>query len=124
MWNPFSKTESKKRMEVIDAPLPELITQGVGETIICDDGIARKVVEVTGSFAHPDKLIINEKDPDSNMGHHCHMLLYVRQMMGDPLPTKEEMFRASRLWRKMTSAKAGSTLDHLAEGKTRLELDD
>lgn len=126
-FDPFkrsAKRESDKRMETIDAPLPELLREGIGQTIICDDGVARKVVDLVGSFARPDSIIINESDPDSENGHFCHMLLFASQMMGQSLPTEEEKAAASRLWRKMTNAKAESTLDHLASGKTRLELDD
>ena len=73
----------------------------LGKTIICDDGIPRKVHQIGPSFRHKDRVVINEGDPDSKMGYFCHLLLLTRQFYGDPLPTKAEMEHASKAWNAM-----------------------
>lgn len=70
----------------------------IGRRLICEDGIPRMVTGITFSFQYKDRFIINEVDPDSQMGYWIHALSLARQMMGLPLPTQEEKDCASRVW--------------------------
>lgn len=65
------------------------ITDAIGRTIICEDGIPRRVVEIVPSNRWPWKNIINEKDPDSNAGYFVSTLSLTAQILGEPLPSRE-----------------------------------
>lgn len=73
----------------------------VGRTILCDDGVPRRVISIVHSFQHKDRFIINETDQDSKMGYFVHALSLSCQMLGKPLPTKEQKIAASRAWKSM-----------------------
>lgn len=73
----------------------------LGKTIICDDGIPRKVHQIALSFQFKGRAIINEGDPDSKSGYFVHILSMTRQFYGDPLPTRAEMEAADRVWSSM-----------------------
>lgn len=72
----------------------ELLTfdpkEAIDRTIICEDGIPRRVVEIVGSMKYPWKFVINEEDPDSNSGYFVSNLSLVAQLLGKPIPTKEQ----------------------------------
>lgn len=65
------------------------ITDAIGKNIICEDGIERRCVEIVGSMKWPWKVIINEHDPDSKMGHFVNMLSLCAQILGKPIPDKD-----------------------------------
>lgn len=69
----------------------------VGKTIICQDGIARRVVEIVPSHAKPWLSIINENDPDSKSGYFVHNLSLACQLQGAPLPTRDAMEAFTRV---------------------------
>jgi hypothetical protein len=64
--------------------------EAIGKTIICEDGIPRRVVEITGSMKYPWKFVINEQDPDSSAGHFVSNLSLSAQILGKPMPTKAQ----------------------------------
>ena len=120
--------EARQRRETLEAKDHEILEASIGKTIVCDDGIARKVVEATYSLAHGRGafVIINEKDPDSNLGHWCHILSLTCQVLGAPKPTQENMDALTRMSLKTTHVKAGQMAE-LLKGKAdkgKLELDD
>lgn len=61
----------------------------VGKTIICEDGVPRRVVEITTSYAFPWFSIINENDPDSQSGYFVHNLDLASQCLSEPRPDKD-----------------------------------
>src|SRR4051812_21458067 len=63
--------------------------QAIGKTIICEDEIPRRVVEIIPSHAFPWLSIINENDPDSQSGWFVHNLELAAQCLGEPRPGKE-----------------------------------
>ncbi len=67
------------------------IDLAIGMNIICEDGIPRRVVEIVHSMRWPWKSIINEKDEDSHAGHFVNNLSLTKQILGQPLPTEEEI---------------------------------
>jgi len=119
----WKNNEQKKRMKVISADLPEIYSGALNKTLICDDGVARRVVDITPSYAHRDRVIINEGDPESKGGHFLHTLSFVCQMEGKPAPSREAMEAASRLWNKTDSARAGQMESKLVGPKSKLKLE-
>jgi len=119
----WEKKQQMKRLEIIKRDLPLIYENSVGRTFVCDDGIARKVEEIYPSYAHRDRVVINEKDPESKGGHFLHMLSFVCQSEGNPLPDREAMEAASRLWNKTDSARAGQLEDRLGGPKSKLKLE-
>lgn len=69
----------------------------VGRSVKCDDGAVRRVVQICGSNAFPWKAIINERDPDSKMGYFVSLLSLSCQMLGKPLPTKDQEAAFARM---------------------------
>lgn len=86
------------------------INDVLGRTIICDDGVPRRVHSIHYSFQHKDRFIINEPDPDSNMGHWVHALSLSCQIHGNSLPTEEQKKAASRAWNKLLYTEQGNKL--------------
>lgn len=78
----LSGSDPNKKISIKDA---------IGKTIICDDGIPRRVVEIVFSNRWPWKAIINENDPESKMGHFVNKLSLTCQLLGKPLPTEAEI---------------------------------
>lgn len=64
--------------------------EAIGKTIICEDGVPRRVVEIVPSHRYPYMCVINEQDPDSQLGYFVHNLSLSCQLLGQPLPTKEQ----------------------------------
>ena len=62
----------------------------IGRTIVCEDGIPRQVLEIEHSYAYPWRSVINEGDPESNMGYFVNNLSLAYQMHGKQVPTKEQ----------------------------------
>lgn len=91
----------------------------IGRTIVCKDGIPRKIYSIAESYQYPDHFIVNENDPDSKMGYFVHALSLVAQVMGYKVPDKEQCDAASRLWKKMRTMSvsednAGQIIDRAA----------
>ena len=66
------------------------LSDAIGRNIVCEDGIMRKVHHIVYAQGYKDRAIINEMDPDSRMGHFVHLLSLSCQIMGQPLPTREQ----------------------------------
>lgn len=68
-----------------------MMKEAIGRTIICDDGIPRRVVEIAQSMKWPWKVIINEQDPESKSGYFCNTLSLSAQLIGAPLPDADHL---------------------------------
>lgn len=76
-------------------PLSEVL----GRTITCNDGVTRRVEQISHSMRFTDMLLINEVNEDETPGGaYVHALSLACQMHGLPIPTKEKMEAASRTW--------------------------
>lgn len=63
----------------------------VGRIITCDDGVRRKVEQISYSHRYPTRVLVNEVNEDETFGGTwVHALSLSCQMHGDPLPTKEQ----------------------------------
>ena len=63
----------------------------LGRTIICEDGVARRVEQISHSQKFSDMLILNEVNEDEEAGGSwVHVLSLACQMHGLPLPTREQ----------------------------------
>ncbi|NBW17367.1 MAG: hypothetical protein EBR82_56245 [Caulobacteraceae bacterium] len=101
---------------------PELqklkISDAIGKTIVCEDNVPRRVVEIVYSYRWPWRVIINEKDPDSNNGHYCNMLSLSSQLLGKGVPDKEAQDAFSRTVRvRFNVGDEGVTRSHPLEKK-------
>lgn len=90
----------------------------LGKNIMCEDGKVRRIVELTPSIARRDCFVINENDPDSNMGHFVHTLEITNLALGHKPPTEEQKKSASRLWKRMVLANAKDLYDKHRKGQT------
>ena len=70
----------------------------VGKSVVCEDGIARRVDHICNAYGFPGRAIINERDPESRAGWFVSLLSLGCQYVGDPLPTKEQEIAFLRLW--------------------------
>ena len=69
----------------------------VGRNIVCEDGITRKVEQISHSMKYSDMILVNEVDEDDTPGGSwVHCLSLAAQMCGRRLPTKEEKQAFSR----------------------------
>lgn len=75
--------------------------EAIGKNVICEDGIARRVVEIVPSHAFPYRSIINEGDEDSKSGYFVHNLSLACQLQGLPLPDKEQMEAFNRVCKSL-----------------------
>lgn len=75
------------------------LQDAIGHTIVCDDGIPRRVVEIVGSVKFPWKCIINEQDPDSKAGHFVCTLSLTDQILRHRVPPKFEIDAFERMMR-------------------------
>lgn len=75
------------------------LREAVGRNIICEDGIARRVVNICFSYRFKWKAIVNETDPDASMGHFVSLLSLAAQVHGKPLPTKDQEAAFARMIR-------------------------
>lgn len=81
---------------------PEInLSDAVGRRIICEDGIAREVKDVTFSMRFRDKCIINESESPDGTGFFVHTLSLVYQMQGKGVPSVEAMQAATKVWASM-----------------------
>lgn len=71
---------------------PELqkikLNEAIGKTIVCEDNIPRRVVEIVASYRYPWRAIINEQDETANGGHWVNMLSLTSQLIGKGVPDK------------------------------------
>ena len=73
--------------------------EAIGRTIICEDGVPRRVVEIVKSMRWPWKMVVNEKDPESNAGHFVTVLSLCAQLLGKPLPSKDSEIAFQKMMR-------------------------
>lgn len=72
----------------------------VGKNIVCDDGVKRRVEQITRSQRYADKVLVNEINEDETPGGaFVHVLSLHCQMFGLSVPTKEQMHAFSRAMR-------------------------
>lgn len=89
----WSRGEFSEELANID------IQEAVGMTMECEDGIRRRIVEITHSMKWPWKLIINEQDPDSKAGHYINLLSFSSQFIGKPPASVEAQKAFERVMR-------------------------
>lgn len=80
--------------------LTTVCAEAIGKTIICEDGVPRRVVEIVPSHRYPHMCVINEQDPDSQLGYFVHNLSLSCQLLGQPLPSED----AKQAFNRMTKA--------------------
>lgn len=90
---------AKNRLSFSDELQKIKITDAIGKTIVCEDGHARKVHEIVYSYRWPWRVIINEKDPESNNGYYVNMLSLSSQLLNKGVPSKDEQEAFSRVVR-------------------------
>lgn len=74
----------------------------VGRNIVCEDGVTRRVEQISHSFRFADKVLINEINEDETPGGAwVHILSLGAQMHGEPLPTKAQKQACSRVFESM-----------------------
>jgi hypothetical protein len=89
----------------------------IGRTIICADGVARKVEQLSPSYRYPTRVLVNEINEDETPGGAwVHMLSLACQMYGDPLPTPEQIQHFNK-WANAIDWQPESQRD----GKTKLQ---
>lgn len=69
--------------------LPPIVEAAIGKRLVCYDRVPRRVEEIVNAFQKPWFYIINEHDPDSNMGHYISAWSLTIQMEGHPPPPKD-----------------------------------
>jgi len=93
---------------------PEVkLSDAVGRTLICDDGIPRQVVDITFSLRYKDKCIINERDSETGTGYFIHTLSVVQQLQGKGVPSVEAMQAATKVWASMYYEEGDGPLSRL-----------
>jgi hypothetical protein len=83
---------------------PEIkLSDALGKKLICEDGIARFVRNITFSYGFRDKCIINETENQSEdgTGYFIHTLSLISQLQGKGVPSKEAMQAATKVWATM-----------------------
>lgn len=88
---------SKNRLSNSDELQGIKLKDAIGKTIICEDGIPRRVVEIVPAFANKFKSIINENDEDSKGGHFVHNYSLAAQILGKPIPDKDAIAAFERM---------------------------
>lgn len=67
------------------------ISEVIGRVITCDDGVRRKVIQITPSQRFPWQYLVNEVNQDEEKGGSwVHALSLSCQMHGKPLPSREQ----------------------------------
>lgn len=63
----------------------------IGKNIVCEDGVIRRVEQISYSHRYADKVLINEVNEDETPGGAwVHVLSLNCQMYGNPIPTEEQ----------------------------------
>ena len=71
----------------------------IGKYIVAECGEKHLVEQISYSHKYADMMILNEHDESMPTNHYwVHVLSLARQMMGMPIPTKEEKEAASRVF--------------------------
>lgn len=74
----------------------------VGKTIMCEDGVKRRVEQISYSHRYADKVLINEiLEDETPGGAWVHVLSLSCQMYGNPLPTVEQKRAFTRFARSL-----------------------
>lgn len=93
---------------------PEVkLTDALGRTLICEDGIPRLVTDITFSLRYKDKCIINEVESETGTGYFIHTLSVVSQLQGKGVPSVEAMQAASKVWASMYYEEGDGPLSRL-----------
>lgn len=90
----------------------EHLTDAIGRTLECEDGIKRRVVEITSSYRYPWKMVINELDPESKAGHFINVLSFTSQMLGKPVPTVAEQVAFENVMKVRFGIKDDGSFNH------------
>lgn len=70
----------------------------IGRTIECEDGVKRRVEQISYSHRYADKVLINEVNEDETPGGAwVHVLSLSCQMHGNPVPTVEQKKAFTRM---------------------------
>lgn len=94
------------------------ITDAIGKTIVCEDDIPRRVVEIVYSHRWPWRAIINEKDPQSKNGHYVNMFSLSSQLLGKGVPDRDAQDAFSKAVRvKFSIGEEGIGSSHPYEKK-------
>lgn len=87
------------------------LKEAIGKTILCEDGLWRRCVTLTHSMKWPWKMIINEEDPDSNLGHFVSTLSLCAQILNKPLPDKDAIDAFEKVMRVKFNINADGSFD-------------
>jgi len=69
----------------------------LGKVMICEDGISRRVEQISHSYRYTDMVLINEAhEDDTKGGSWVHALSLACQMNGKPPPTRDQKEAFSR----------------------------
>lgn len=69
----------------------------LGRTITCEDGVSRRVEQISHSYKFTDMMLINEVNEDEERGgSYVHALSLACQMCGRSLPTQDQKKAFSR----------------------------
>lgn len=72
-----------------------------GRVLLCEDGHHRRCWTIVSSVPYPWLYVINESDPESNLGHFVHLLTVVHAVYNKPEPSKEAREAFTRLAKKI-----------------------
>jgi hypothetical protein len=89
----------------------------IGLTLECEDGIHRKVENITFSFRWPWKVIINEGDPMSEAGHFINVLSLQSQVIGKGVPSLDAQKAFEKVMRLRFAIREDGSFDRPPEGK-------
>lgn len=73
------------------------LREAIGRKIVCDDGIGRDVVDIVFSYRYKHCAIINETDPDAQMGHFVNLLSLSCQILGKSIPPKDQLMAFEKM---------------------------
>lgn len=69
----------------------------IGRSVICEDGVNRRIEQISASQMYADKVLINEVNEDETPGGAwVHVLSLSSQMHGTGVPTREQTKAFSR----------------------------
>ncbi len=93
----------------------DMMKWAIGKTIVCEDGIPRRCHEIIRSIQYPWRYIINEKDPDSDLGYFVNVLSLCRQFTGEPIPDNGEIESFIKTCRAKYNINADGSFDRPPE---------
>lgn len=130
-WRTFRGLENYHKVRKQQAKWDEIKEKVKNKSVMCEDGKVRRIVEISepvlGNYQRKDRIafyIINENDPQSDMGHWVHKLDVVSAMEGHPPPTQEARDAATRLWTSMVLADPKSLYKQTVSGKSPISVEE